>query len=101
MIIVSWEDLSSRLDVILGRISAEDFESRIPFLLEARRLVIENYNFGRQIALLLNEKQENSDRQKRFSRVWTLDTFIFKLFELGAMGKRLIGNPSEVNSARS
>lgn len=90
MITVSWEDLSSRLDVLLSRISVEDFERRIPFLLEARRLIIEKYDFGRQIASLLRETQGKSGRQKSFSRVWTLDTFIFKLYELGAMSKRFI-----------
>jgi hypothetical protein len=75
------QDLKGGLENILRRISTEDYERRLPFLLEARRLVVEDYNLGTQIASMLVEIDGNETSKMVVYRVWTLDTFIFRSYE--------------------
>jgi hypothetical protein len=81
-VVATEQDLKGGLENLLRRISTEDYERRLPFLLEARRRVIEEYNLGAQIALMLEEIDGNKKSKKVVYRVWTLDTLIFRGYEL-------------------
>ena len=90
MVIVSQEDLSTGLRELVSRLSAEDYGKRIPFLLESRRLVLEQYNFGLKIAKIFAEMQDENSTRKAFSRVWTLSTLIFMGYEIAASARRFL-----------
>jgi hypothetical protein len=90
MVIVSQEELSTGLQKLLSQLSAEDYIKRIPFLLESRRLVLEQYNFGLKIAKIVAEMKDETSNRKTFSRVWTLSTLIFMGYELAASARRFL-----------
>jgi hypothetical protein len=77
MIIVNEIDLSENLDDLLDRLSEEDYRSRVPFLLESRKLVLQQYNFGVRVGQLLRETLANCKGEKSFSRVWTIDSVVY------------------------
>jgi hypothetical protein len=93
MIIVSQDDLSTGLKKLVSRLSVEDYNSRIPSLLESRRLVLERYNFGIEIAKIATQMiEETRTRNRGFSRVWTSSTLIFIGYEVAASLKRVLNS---------
>jgi len=87
MIRVSEEQLTSGLSDLLGQLSKEDYESRIPDLLRARELVLSRYSFGREAARMLNVASVETGSSKKIQRVWNLDTLIALLFRIASRAK--------------
>ncbi len=87
MIQVSEEQLTSGLSELLGQLSKEDYESRIPDLLRARELVLNRYSFGREAARMLKLASVQTGSRKKIQRVWNLDSLIALLFRIALKTK--------------
>jgi hypothetical protein len=91
MIEVTEKDLSTGFEAVLSQLTVDDYERRIPFLFKARELVLENYNFGREIAKLADVADSQTRWASPMSRVWTLDTWIFMVYEVASKVRTLLG----------
>jgi len=97
LITVTQDELESRLPSLLDRLSDEDYQSRLPELLSARNLILNNYNFGKEIAILLDKEANGSIKRKLFSRVWTSDSVISFVFWFASSARSLLfGNSKRV-----
>lgn len=77
IISLSLEDLRNNPQDLFLRISEQDYEERLPYLLEARDTAMGEFSFGFQLGKLLLEATSGSNsKRRRAFRVWTLDTFI-------------------------
>jgi hypothetical protein len=76
------ESLHQDLQEVLSQISAEDYASRIEALLTARQLILENYDFGVQIARIVKNSLESGETNFKIKRVWTSDTLLAKLVNM-------------------
>jgi hypothetical protein len=89
-LVVTRDDLEVGLNALLKRLSDEDYESRIPALLSSRNLILNQYNLGKQVAVLLGRDLTDKVKRIRFSRVWTLDSAVSFIFQIGAFIKGFI-----------
>ncbi len=86
MITASLEDLRSNPRALFSKLSVQDYEERLPYLLEARNSALGEFSFGYQLGKLLVEKtSDRTSRAKRLFRIWTIDTFIGQMY--GVLGK--------------
>jgi hypothetical protein len=76
---VSPEHMVDGIRKVLETASREDYLARVPFLAEARRLVLEKYDFGVELANLLEQKNRVGLGSKKLVQLWTLDTTILLL----------------------
>ena len=70
------EELVDGIRKALKNASREDYLARIPHLLEARKLVMEKYNFGVELANLLERKAKERLGSRKLTRLWGIDTVI-------------------------
>lgn len=76
---VSPDQMEEGIRKALKTASREDYLARIPFLAEARRLVLEKYDFGVELGNIIEQKNREGLGGKKFVQLWSLDTVIVLL----------------------